>query len=146
MGAFIFNGLLAILLGLLAVPTLLAGQNPKAQEMLSKLVPFQGIFGIIVLVWGLYKLIFDLLFNIGLFFGYTPVLGISFLLLSLVQVALGFLLGFGFISKMMSSNEAAKAKSEELRQKLAAFQGPLGIAAIVLGVWFIIYRVALFGY
>lgn len=142
MGVFIFNGLLAILLGLLAVPILLAGQNPKAQEMLSKLVPFQGIFGIIVLVWGLYKLVFDLLFNIGFYFSYTPFLGVSFLLLSLVQVALGFLLGFGFVSKMMSSNEAAKAKSEELRQKLAAFQGPLGIAAIVLGAWFIIYGVA----
>ena len=145
MAAFYFTAVISILLGLLAAPSLLAGQNPKAQEMLNKLVPFQGIFGIIVLFWGLFRLIFDILMHFGTF-TYTPILLVSYLLLTLVQVFLGFLLGFGFISKMTSGNEQARAKSEALRAKLAVYQGPLGIASIILGVWFIIYAVALFGY
>ncbi|MBL0338417.1 MAG: hypothetical protein IPP67_04425 [Rhodospirillaceae bacterium] len=144
MAAFYFTAVISILLGLLAAPSLLAGQNPKAQEMLNKLVPFQGIFGI-MLFFGFFRLIFDILMHFGTF-TYTPILLVSYLLLTLVQVFLGFLLGFGFISKMTSGNEQARAKSEALRAKLAVYQGPLGIASIILGVWFIIYAVALFGY
>lgn len=131
--------------GLLAVPGLMVGKNPQAKELLDKIAPFQGIIGIVLFFWGLVFLIARPLSYFGMI-NILPVLWITMFLLYLVQILLGFLLGFGFISKMTSGNEQARMKSEELRMKLATYQGPLGIAAIVLGVWFLIYGLFFFGY
>ena len=51
----------AILLGgLLAASSLIVQKQPNAKELIAKLVPFQGIIGIILLIWGLIALIFVL--------------------------------------------------------------------------------------
>ena len=134
-----------IIAGLLAVPSLMVGKNPQAKELLDKIAPFQGIIGIVLFFWGLLFLIVRPLSYIGLI-NFLPVFWITMFLLYVVQILLGFLLGFGFISKMTSGNEQARAKSEALRAKLAVYQGPLGIAAIVLGVWFLVYGLFFFGY
>jgi hypothetical protein len=127
--------ILLILGGLLAASSLIVQKQPNAREMIAKLVPFQGIIGIILLVWGLIALLFWVL----------PVLGyawISFssklvLLLSvLVTIGLGFLLGYGLIAQyVLSKNADAARGGQAAHAALMRYQVPLGIIGIVLGLW-----------
>ena len=54
---------------------------------------------------------------------------------SIVLAALGFMLGFGMINKMLlGKNPEAQAKAAVLREKIAPKQGKLGIVGIIIGV------------
>jgi ABC-type Na+ efflux pump permease subunit len=136
--------LLAILLiaaGVLAAAPLIVSKQPNAQEAISKLVPYQGIIGIILLFWGLFVLLFRLLSVLGLLLQFAPLTGIGMLLACLVAIGLGILLGYGLISKYALSKNADAARSGELvRAKLTGIQIPLGVAGIAVGIWaFLIY-------
>ena len=136
--------LLAVLLlaaGVLAAAPLIVSKQPNAQEVISKLVPYQGIIGIILLLWGLFVLLFRLLSVLGLLLQFAPLTGIGMLLACLVAIALGILLGYGLISKYALSKNADAARSGEMvRAKLTGIQIPLGIAGIATGIWaFMIY-------
>ena len=133
--------LLAILLiaaGALAAAPLIVSKQPNAQEAISKMVPYQGIIGIVLLLWGLFTLI-RLLPVLG--YALQSLAGIVMLLACLVAIALGILLGYGLISKYALSKNADAARSGEMvRAKLTGIQIPLGIAGIALGIWaFLIY-------
>lgn len=131
--------LLLIAAGALAASSLIIKQQPNAKEMIDKLVPFQGIIGIVLLLWGIYWLLFGVLGSLGGWMRYAPIGGLVFLAACLVAIGLGFLLGFSLISKYaLSGNADAARRGEELRLKLAGIQGPLGLAGIVLGIWALI--------
>lgn len=138
----ILLALLLIIGGALAIPSLIAKKNPNAMEMLNKIVPFQGIIGIILLLWGLYMLITDVLGGyFSLFLQIFPVWGILYLLTILVSIGLGILLGYGLISKYALSKSADAARGgEAVRSKLLGIQAPLGIAGILLGILMLIFR------
>jgi len=131
--------LLALLLlaaGVLAAAPLIVSKQPNAQEAISKLVPYQGIIGIILLLWGLFVLLFRLLSIFGLLMQFAPLTAIGMLLACLVAIGLGILLGYGLISKHALSKNADAARSGEVvRAKLTGIQIPLGIAGIALGIW-----------
>lgn len=131
------DGILLIILGILAVPSLLLSKKPNAKELLDKIAPFQGIIGVIFCLWGIFTLIGCIL---GLsWLTAAPIYWITWLLVAIVEMVLGFLLGYGLIAKYaLSKNEAAKAKGEQLLAKLAPMQGKFGIVAIILGIWMII--------
>jgi hypothetical protein len=131
--------LLAVLLiaaGVLAAAPLIVSKQPNAQEAISKLVPYQGIIGIILLFWGLFVLLFRLLSVLGLLLQFAPLTGIGMLLACLVAIALGILLGYALISKYaLSKNVDAARSGEMVRAKLTGIQIPLGIAGIATGIW-----------
>ncbi|MDH6306358.1 hypothetical protein M2459_000345 [Parabacteroides sp. PF5-5] len=130
-------GITLIILGLLAVPSLLLEKKPNAQEWFDKIAPYQGWIGVVFAIWGLWGIISCFL-NIG-WIGHWPIYWITWLLVSVVEFALGFILGYGLITKYaLSKNEQAAEKGEQLLAKLRPWQGKLGIVAIVLGVWQII--------
>lgn len=131
-------GILLIAAGALAAAPLIVSKQPNAQEAISKLVPYQGIIGIILLLWGLFALI-RLLPVLGA--ALQSLTGIGLLLACLVAIALGILLGYGLISKYALSKNADAARSGEMvRAKLTGIQVPLGIAGIATGIWaFLIY-------
>ncbi len=130
-------GILLIILGILAVPSLILSKKPNAKELLDKITPFQGWIGIIFCIWGIWGIISCIL-GISLL-SVWPILWITSLLVAIVEAVLGFLLGYGLIVKYaLSKNEQAAAKGEQLMKKLAPMQGIFGIIAIVLGVWMII--------
>lgn len=134
-------GILLILLGLLAVPSLILSKKPNAKELLDKIAPFQGIIGIIFCIWGVIGTIFGVIALIGLISSgiWGIIWGLTSLACSLIEAILGFLLGYSLIAKYaLSKNEAAKEKGEQLLAKLAPLQGKFGIIAIILGVWCII--------
>ena len=121
-------GITLIILGLLAVPSLLANK-PSAKELLNKIVPYQGWIGIVFFVWGAFGLI-QCILNF-----YASVFWVFWLLSQICEVGLGFLLGYGLIAKYaLANNEAAKAKGEAILAKLLPWQGRLGLLAIVLGI------------
>ena len=131
-------GILLIAAGILAAASLIVAKQPNAQEMISKLVPFQGIIGIILLLFGLYFLFAWVLPGMGIF-SFFPLTGIAWLASTLVAIALGILLGYGLISQYALSKNADAARSgEAVRAKLTTYQVPLGIAGIALGIWLIL--------
>ena len=130
--------LLLIVAGALAAASLIVQKQPNARDALAKLVPFQGIIGIILLLWGLWQLI-DLLRYFGLLMQFFPITAIAYLASVLVAIGLGILLGYGLIQQyVLSKNADASRSGEAVRAKLSGIQVPLGIAGIGLGIWLIV--------
>ncbi len=130
--------LLFIVAGALGAASLIAQKQPNAGEVLAKLVPFQGIIGIILLLWSLISLI-RVLPYLGLIFQFAALTGILLVIVLLVGIILGFLLGYGLINQyVLSKNAGAAASGNAMQMKLAKFQVPLGIIAILLGIWMLI--------
>lgn len=130
--------LLLIVAGALAAASLIVQKQPNAREAIAKLVPFQGIIGIILLLWGLWQLI-DLLRYFGLLMQFFPITAIAYLAAVLVSIGLGILLGYGLIQQyVLSKNADASRSGEAVRAKLSGIQVPLGIAGIGLGIWLIV--------
>ncbi len=129
-------GITLILLSIIAVPSLILSKKPNAKELLAKIEPYQGWIGIAFCFWGIWGIIVSIL-NIGWLTTY-PIWWVTLLAGSVVQAGLGFLLGYGLISKFLLSNNAkAQEKGEELRTKIAPLQGKLGVLGIIVGVWMI---------
>ena len=128
--------LLLIVGGVLGAAALIIQKRPDAREMIAKLVPFQGIIGIALLILSLIFLI-RILGVLGYMF--QSLVGLLLLLSILVGIALGFLLGYGLINQyVLSKNAGAAASGAGVQASLGKYQGPLGIVAIVLGVWMLI--------
>lgn len=132
-----FTGILLIVLGILAIPSLLLAKKPNAKELIDKITPYQGIIGVVFFIWGIWGVIGAVL-SVGYWFSwglFGIIYWVLILAVGLVELALGFMMGYGLIAKYaLSKNETAKAKGEEMRAKLAPMQGKLGIAAIIVGV------------
>lgn len=130
-------GCTLIVLGLLAIPSLVLAKKPDAKELFDKIAPYQGWAGVVFAIWGIWGII-SCIINIPLL-TLAPVIWITWLLVSVLEASLGFILGYGLISQhMLSKNPEAAAKGEQLLKKLMPLQGTLGIAAIVVGLWYII--------
>lgn len=131
------NGITLIILSLLAVPSLILSKKPDAKELLDKVAPYQGWIGLVFCVWGVWGIVSAVL-NIAML-GKWPISWITWLAGSAVEAVLGFILGFGLISKfILSKNETAKAKGEQLLATLAPIQGTLGLIGIGVGIWTIV--------
>ncbi|WBU88190.1 hypothetical protein [Cellulophaga omnivescoria] len=130
-------GISLILLSILAVPSLLLSKKPNAKELLEKIEPYQGWIGMVFCFWGIWGIVSAIL-TIG-WLSTWPILWITYLVGNIVTAALGFMLGYGLINKyVLSKNEAAKAKAEEMRAKIAPKQGKLGLVGLILGAWMIV--------
>jgi len=130
-------GITLILLGLLAIPSLVLAKKPDAKELFDKVAPYQGWIGLVFAIWGLWGIISCIL-NIGYLTDW-PIYWITWLTVSVVEAGLGFILGYGMISKYaLSKNPQAAEKGEQLLKKLMPLQGTLGIVAIGLGIWMVI--------
>jgi hypothetical protein len=130
--------LLLIIAGALAAASLIIQKQPNARDAIAKLVPFQGIIGIVLLLWGLWQLI-ELLRFFGLLMQIFPITALVYLASVLVAIGLGILLGYGLIQQyVLSKNADASRSGEAVRAKLTGIQVPLGIAGIALGLWLIV--------
>ncbi len=130
-------GITLILLSIIAVPSLLLSKRPDAKDILAKIEPYQGWIGLIFCFWGIWGIISSVL-NIA-WLTSAPVWWVTLLAGNIIQAVLGFMLGYGLINKyVLSKNEEAKAKGEELRSKLAPLQGKLGLIGIAVGIWIIV--------
>lgn len=118
------GAIIAILGGLIAASSLIVAKKPNAKELLDKLAPFQGIIGVILLVWS----VLGLLSVLKAF----SIIGIAVVA---VEFIVGFLLAYSLLSKyLFSKSDTAREKGQALRLKLAKYQVPAGVILIVLGV------------
>ena len=131
--------LLLIIAGVLAASALIIKNQPNARDLIAKLVPFQGIIGIILMIWALVILLFNVLPNLSLLLQLVPFRALLAVLTLLVAIGLGFLLGYGLIAQYaLSKNAGATSGGEAARMKLASIQGPLGIVGIIMGLWMLV--------
>jgi hypothetical protein len=130
-------GILLIVLGLLAVPSLLLSKKPDAKELFDKVAPYQGWFGVVFALWGLWGIIGSVL-NIG-WLAAAPIYWVTYLAVAVVEFGLGFILGYSLIQKYaLSKSEKGAEAGAKILAKLLPLQGTLGIVAICLGVWMVI--------
>ena len=130
-------GITLILLSIIAVPSLLLSKKPNANELLEKVEPYQGFIGIVCCFLGVWGIIMAFL-NLS-WLSATPIWWATFLAGNSISALLGFMLGSGLINRLfLSRTEFAKAKTDELRARLAPQQGRLGIVGMVLGIWMIV--------
>ena len=126
------DGLITIAGGILAASALIVARKPNAQQLIDKLTPYQGWIGIVMFFWGIWGL-FSALKHVALF-KLAPVLYSIWIVCGVADLVVGFLLGFGLITKYtLSKNEAALARGQALRVKLAKYQGAFGLLAIATG-------------
>lgn len=130
-------GIALIILGLLAIPSLVLSKKPDAKKYFDKFAPIQGWFGVVFAILGVWGIISCIL-NIG-WLTTAPIYWITWLAVEVVTAVLGFILGYGLIQKYaLSKNEKAAEKGEQVLKKLMPLQGTFGIIALILGIWQIV--------
>ncbi len=124
------GAIIAIIGGILAASPAIIAKKPNAKELIDKLTPYQGWIGVLLAFWGAWGIIQSVLSLTSFSIGWLIYLGVN-----IVEFVVGFILGYGLISKyLLEKNEAAKEKGQALRLKLLKYQIPAGIILIVLGV------------
>jgi hypothetical protein len=132
------DGLITIAGGILAASALIIARKPNAKQLIDKLTPYQGWIGVVMFFWGIWEVL-GVVRSMSLISVY-PVRWILFLAIAVADLVVGFLLGFGLITKWtLSSSPAALARGQQIRGKLAGYQGAFGLLAIVTGVLFIVW-------
>lgn len=144
---FYLLAIMLIISGILAVPALIISKKTDAKAVFDKVAPYQGIFGIIILVLGVWVLI-DSLRTMNLFFMVNFYFTWFVLFLSsLVLIVLGFILVFGLINQfVLSKNETSKEKGSQILAKLLPLQAKIGMLAIALGIVCIVLRLFILKY
>jgi len=136
------DGLISIAGGILAASALIVARKPNAKELINKLTPYTGWIGIVMFFWGIWGVI-----NIIRFLGvltHAPVMLLFAIAIALSDLAVGFLLGFGLITKYtLNGNVVARTRGENVRAKLVPYQATFGIISIVLGVIYILWMLML---
>lgn len=117
----------------MAIPSLILSKKPDAKKYFDEFAPYQGWFGFVFAIWGLWNII-SCFIHISLL-TQLPVAWIIAFMVSLSTAALGFILGYGLIQKYaLSKNEKAAEKGEMVLKKLMPLQGVFGIIAIIFGI------------
>src|SRR5437879_462313 len=99
--------------GALAASNLIAARKPNARELIDKLLPYQGVIGVVLLISGLRDAV-HLIEFMGLL-SRTPGWMVISLLSVAVELALGFMLAYGLINRyILSGRPQALEKSERL--------------------------------
>jgi uncharacterized membrane protein len=140
----LINALLLIAAGLLATSALIVSKKPDAKQLLDKLVPYQAIIGVVLLVVGVLNLLRWISPALRLI-SHAPLYGLTFLALGVSSILLGFLFGMPQIAKWMPSNVAAEQKGNELMAKLAPYQVVLGMIALATGLLTLLYEFHILG-
>ena len=159
----VVKSLILLVVGALAAAALIAKKQPEAGKALEKLLPYQGIIGTLAALSGILCVIYALRI-VGMIsdlsdaakayekvakyiggaikFEYSSaglwVWWISFLILNLYTIVLGFLLGFPLIKKYVLSRGDAESGGEQIEaliKKLSGLQITLGLGGIVLAIW-----------
>ena len=137
-----FYGIWLIVLGALAVPSLVIAKRPEAKDLIAKIAPYQGWIGAISAIGGLFGVVQCILALSWV--AHWPIWWATWTAGELLQLSLGLLLGVGTL-KTFIKNPQAQEKMDQTIAKLSPHQGRLGIAAIGVGIWMIIASFVFYG-
>jgi hypothetical protein len=128
-----------IFLGLLAVPSIILSRKPEAKEWYEKIAPWQAWIGLAFAVIGIFGLL-DAILGIGRHH-HSGMYWLTTLAGSVLQIGLGFVLGYPVISNFLSRSADASEKAKALLNRLLPLQGTLGAIAIGVGLWRVIMAI-----
>jgi K+-sensing histidine kinase KdpD len=151
MGRFWVNVAILFLGGALAASSFILAKKPNAKDMFAKVAPYQGTIGVIMFLWGIWDVIW-LVMNLDMFKLFFAIPMVTFKITAImlpvtavVELILGFLLGFGMIQAFAAKkNPAAAQKSEAAMKKLAPHQTWLGFVSMACAIWWILFVVVFF--
>ena len=123
--------------GLVGASSIIVAKRPDAKDVIDKLVPFQGIIGVVLLLWGL-KGAFDILSTVR-WMHLAPFWWLVFIATVVTELGLGFLLAYGLITKFTAGQ--ATEKAGQVHTKLVGYQSSLGLTAIGLSLLFLLMSV-----
>jgi len=135
----LINILLLIAGGILATSALIVAKKPDAKPWIDKLVPYQAIIGVALLVVG----VLDLLRWLGALrhlLPDAPVHTVVWLAVIVTSILLGFLFGMAQIAKWLPGHAAAERKGMELSNKLAPYQLIIGLIGLGAALLLLLYR------
>jgi hypothetical protein len=133
-----FAGLITIAGGILAASALIIARKPNAKDLIDRITPYQGWIGIVMFLWGVWGLL-DCLRSLELLTA-RPLFWLFWLACGVADLVVGFLLGFGLLTRYVLGRSAtAQARGQQLRVKLAAYQGVFGLVAIAMGSLYIVW-------
>ncbi len=128
-------GIWMFVLGVLAASNLIIARKPEAEELIGKIAPYQGWIGALSALGGVWMVIRSLLYLRWL--TVAPIYWITHLITALLLLGLGLLLGIGVL-KTFIKDPRAVAKMDQTVAKLVPYQGKLGVASIVVGIWMVL--------
>lgn len=115
------GGLIPIAGGVLASSGFIISKKPNAKELIDKLVPYQGWIGMVMFFWGVWETI-SIVTHLGMLAEH-PLRFVFWVLVALSDLLVGFLLGYGLITKYaFGKSEMAQAKGALVRAKLVRVQ------------------------
>jgi hypothetical protein len=131
-------GLLAIIAGALAAANFVIEKLPNTKEYIEKMIPYQAVIGAVALVLSVLKLLDA--FALKYVDNFTFIINLCCIASTAI---VGFLLGFPMVQQFMANDENSKAKAEEIRKKLSAYQVIAGLIALGSGVYMLLYGISL---
>ena len=134
------NALVLIAGGILAVSSLIVAKKPDAQKLIDKLVPYQAVIGVALLVLGIVNLIRGLGNHLIDILRIVPLFGLTYLAMCVTSILLGFMFGMPQIAKWLPGEGATEQKGMELSRKLAPYQVLIGLVGLAAALLMILYR------
>jgi hypothetical protein len=129
--------------GTLALSGLIVAKKPDAKQIIDKLVPFQAIIGVGLLVLAIYFLVKMGPVNMIRVLKVMPVPGIAMIGAVLSGIGLGFFFGMPQIAKWAPGQSSAEVKALELSQRLAPYTAIVGIVAVASGALMLLMELGL---
>ena len=125
--------------GSIAAASFIIKRRPDAKELIDKVLPFQGIIGIALLINGIFALL-GYIWRFPFLFKHSTFWASIILLAIIVNLVLGFLLGYGILAKyILKGSDEALEKAEDIKEQLVKYQIQVGLTAIVLSLlWFLL--------
>ncbi len=132
------GGLITIAGGLIAASALITKFVPNSDQLLDRLTPYTGWIGAVMFGWGVWETI-SAVTGLSLL-STAPLTWVFWLCVALADLLVGFLLGFGLITKYaLSRNAQAMERGQLIRARLVPFQALLGVFAIVMGALYLVW-------
>jgi hypothetical protein len=135
----IINALLLILGGILGLSGFIAVKRPDLKPQLDKLVPFQALIGVALIIIA----IINFLRAMGSLvdaFKLNQIYAASIWSMLGCSVLLGVLFGMPLIASWIPDNSPAKPKVTNLAQQIAPFQVLIGAIGLAAALVYLLFR------
>lgn len=134
----VINAFVLIAGGILAASAVIVARRPDAQYHINKLVPFQAIIGVSLLVLGIINLINSI--ELLKAMSGAPFLGAAALSVIGCSLALGFLFGMPVITKLIPGNSSAEQKMAEIASNIAGLQILIGLLGMLGSLVYLVFQ------
>lgn len=127
--------LIAIVTGMLAAASVVIKKSPDAASLIKKIKPYEAFIGAASLIMGILSLL-----NVTTYFRYSFIYGSISSACIASCIIMGFLLGYPVIQDFLLDelSEEARAKSNEIYERLTPYKITSGLVAMATGGYLVI--------